>query len=186
MADGRLQLNREQLIGLDCYEDLQEPIKRDEVESIGKIVMDAFHCISATPGEVTIMGSFRRGKDSSGDVDILITMKDYPESVPPNLIERLIHHLNKSEHVAYNITRISHVPDDDASMEGNKAPDSNKERHPVKSYMGVFFSPFYPEKRRRVDIKLYPYNQKCFASLCKYFLVVHQSLVRPQPSHSCL
>lgn len=171
MADGRLKLSREQLIGLDCCEDLQEPIKRDEVARIGEIVMDAFDCISATPGEITIMGSFRRGKDSSGDVDILITMKNYPERVPPELLARLIQYLNKNGHIAHHITRISNVSDDDASMESNKAADPMKtQRHnTVTSYMGVLFSPIYPRKRRRVDIKIYPYNQKGFASLCKYW-----------------
>lgn len=164
VADGRLNLNREQRIGLDCYDDLQEPMKRDEVEKIGKIVMDAFHGVSPTPGDVTIMGSFRRGKESSGDVDILITMKDYSERVPSNLLPRLIQHLNKAGHVAHHITQISNIPDDDASRQGNQASDPMTS-HSFKSYMGVFFSPLYPEKRRRVDIKLYPYDQKGFASL---------------------
>lgn len=33
------------------------------------------------------------------------------------------------------------------------------------SYMGVFNSPIYPDKKRRVDIKFYPYRERVFASL---------------------
>mgnify|MGYP001221257859 CR=1 FL=1 len=33
------------------------------------------------------------------------------------------------------------------------------------SYMGVFISPVDKEKRRRVDIKFYPYREKAFATI---------------------
>lgn len=155
---------------------------RDEVESIGNLVIDAFHNISDTPAEATIMGSFRRGKPSSGDVDVLITMKDYPDSVPGYALPDLIEKLCQQGHVAHHITQIRGFPSHDKPSIDSPPPrkkqrrQSSKTSKLCKTYMGVFFSPKFPEKRRRVDIKIYPYNQHAFASLCK--LVIMQTKSR--------
>ena len=39
------------------------------------------------------------------------------------------------------------------------------EKFSGSSYMGVFNSPVVEGRRRRVDIKLYPYRERAFASL---------------------
>ncbi len=125
------------------------------------------------------MGSFRRGKESSGDVDVLITIKDCPDSVPRDALPRLVNHLTKQGHVAHNITLCT---DEDCveskEIDFPQQKRQNKSFRSCTSYMGVFFSPKYPGKKRRVDIKIYPYNQKSFASLCKFQICRHEALNR--------
>jgi DNA polymerase/3'-5' exonuclease PolX len=40
-----------------------------------------------------------------------------------------------------------------------------KDKYSMSSWMGVMNSPLIPGKRRRVDIKFYPYSERYFASL---------------------
>ena len=165
---GNLTLTREQHIGLDCYEDILEDMARDEVKSLGKIIIEAYHCISPVQAEATIMGSYRRGNACSGDVDVLITMKDFPETIPRDALSNLIEFLTEQGHIAHNITQLAGVS---ATGRFNAKREQSIRRQRLtkapRSYMGVFFSPKFPGKLRRVDIKIYPYNQKAFASLCK-------------------
>lgn len=185
---GKLHLSREQTIGVECYDDINEDMERSEVEAIGQLVIDAFHMISDTKAEATIMGSFRRGKASSGDVDILITMKKHLETIPRDALPKLVGFLSQQGHIAHHISRVrdlQYFEEDGGSSPANSVgngplvpPEAAHITAQVKggtsskSYMGVFYSPRFPKKRRRVDIKIYPYNQKAFASLCMFFVVV--------------
>ena len=57
----------------------------------------------------------------------------------------------------------------EAAWEAARIPVSVSEKsrhgHSSSSYMGVFHSPVVKGMRRRVDIKLYPYRERAFASL---------------------
>ena len=116
---GRLQLERNQLVGVECYEDINDDMERHEVEKIGAIVKQT--TIELYPGaEVRIMGSYRRGKDLCGDVDVHITHKDFEKRVPENALGRILDRLwsirgvvafhltylhGKSECTAYGYTK---------------------------------------------------------------------------------
>lgn len=65
-------LTTNQQIGLDHFDDLMTRIPRAEVKALGDHVKDAAAAIDPKV-ELIIAGSYRRGADSSGDVDILIT-----------------------------------------------------------------------------------------------------------------
>ncbi|KAI0598134.1 hypothetical protein F4775DRAFT_583924 [Biscogniauxia sp. FL1348] len=68
-------ISREQQIGVKYYEELQEKIPREEVESIGRIVLD--HANRLRRGyQMTIVGGYRRGKAASGDADIILSHPD--------------------------------------------------------------------------------------------------------------
>lgn len=58
--------------GLDLYEDLNTRIPRQECRSIFESIRDEAMDIDPKVW-IEIMGSYRRGQESSGDVDILIT-----------------------------------------------------------------------------------------------------------------
>ena len=65
------KLTPHQHIGLKFYEEFKERIPRDEVEALAGHVEDAVNAVC--PGaSVTVAGSYRRGKASCGDVDILL------------------------------------------------------------------------------------------------------------------
>ena len=64
-------LNDKQKIGLLYYEDILKRIPRSEMEQHEKLLLGAL-----VPGmRGTVVGSYRRGLESSGDVDVLITME---------------------------------------------------------------------------------------------------------------
>ena len=64
--------NANQKIGLKYYDDFLEKMDRKEVEVIADIVTKAV-LERYTEAKVHIMGSYRRGKNACGDIDLLIT-----------------------------------------------------------------------------------------------------------------
>jgi DNA polymerase IV len=71
----RANLTTNQRIGIEHYEDFQHRIPRSEVEQHGRIVRDAVQKIDPA-FEIIIGGSYRRGAESSGDIDCIITRPD--------------------------------------------------------------------------------------------------------------
>jgi len=66
-------LNAKQLIGLKYYEDLLERIPREETVYHDKYIQTVFNTIGC---EAHIMGSYRRGSKTNGDIDVLVCCKD--------------------------------------------------------------------------------------------------------------
>ena len=69
-------LNDKQRIGLRYYEDILERIPREEMEKHAKLIKTYMCSI----WKFDIVGSFRRGMTSSGDIDVLMTL---PDNIPP-------------------------------------------------------------------------------------------------------
>ena len=88
-------LNETQKIGLKYYEDILERIPRSEIDQYAHIFENAFSKIK-TPGSESafeIVGSYRRGAVSSGDIDVIITsdsLKVFPDFVDILIKERII------------------------------------------------------------------------------------------------
>lgn len=68
----KADLTKNQLIGIEHYDDFLARIPRDEVEQHGAIVRKAIHGVDEGI-QVTIGGSYRRGAADSGDVDFIIS-----------------------------------------------------------------------------------------------------------------
>jgi len=71
-------LNDVQKVGLKYYEDILQRIPRSEVEEYKKIFENDFGNIasaSTNESNMEIVGSYRRGAQSSGDIDVIITSK---------------------------------------------------------------------------------------------------------------
>ncbi|MCL4118541.1 UNVERIFIED_CONTAM: hypothetical protein GTU68_060147 [Idotea baltica] len=68
-------LTRHQEVGLKYYDELNERMCRSEVKEIGDQVISAAAFVKEGL-EATVCGSYRRGKPSCGDVDVLITHPD--------------------------------------------------------------------------------------------------------------
>jgi DNA polymerase lambda len=163
---------------VDCYEDLKEEMKREEVELIGKLVEERTQQLY--PGaEVRIMGSYRRGKEGCGDVDVHITHKLYVKTIPETALGEIVDALWKSGYVVYHLTFLpgmqtgSKLTDYQTSSKflqkdvwtWSKVKKYGTSETSSSSYMGVFHSPTKKGRRRRVDIKFYPYRERVFASL---------------------
>ncbi|KFY28521.1 hypothetical protein V493_02883 [Pseudogymnoascus sp. VKM F-4281 (FW-2241)] len=61
-----------QRLGIDHYQDFQTRIPRAEVSALAKIIADTARGID-TGIEAIIAGSYRRGAESCGDIDVLLT-----------------------------------------------------------------------------------------------------------------
>jgi DNA polymerase/3'-5' exonuclease PolX len=173
---GTCTLDRNQYIGLICYEDIQEEMERQEVEMITSIVAQAVR--KQYPDiEVQIMGSYRRGKSFCGDVDILLLHEDHIDVVPPQALGTVVDDLKSCGHIAHHLTFISGMRNEDfesldRSMESKLTnprryglTQDKSDKYSSSSYMGVFHSPVVKGRVRRVDIKFFPYKERAFATL---------------------
>lgn len=70
------KLTHHQKLGLKYFDDFERKIPRAEIVQVEKILKDAMKEINRDY-LVTICGSYRRGKEESGDIDVLVTHPDY-------------------------------------------------------------------------------------------------------------
>ena len=85
--EGKIKLTQNQVIGLTYYNDFQQRIPREEVALVGESIIGILKQLDPLNlGE--IVGSYRRGKSFSGDIDILIT---HPEN--KNYLQILVNYL---------------------------------------------------------------------------------------------
>ncbi|XP_063867097.1 DNA polymerase lambda-like [Scylla paramamosain] len=134
-------LTRHQQIGLKHYDDINSRIPRSEVAEIEEHVREA--TLSLVRGaEVLVCGSYRRGKPTCGDVDVLIT---HPDGQSHELIFRpLLVRLRES----------GFLTDDLVTQEDN----GNQ-----KKYLGVCRLPGEGRKHRRLDVIVVPYQERATA-----------------------
>jgi DNA polymerase/3'-5' exonuclease PolX len=83
-------LNETQKVGLKYYEDILKRIPRAEIEEYKTIFTTEFHKQTTTigTGKMEIVGSYRRGAESSGDIDVIITSTN--PSIFKNFVDDLI------------------------------------------------------------------------------------------------
>ena len=86
-------LNDVQRVGLQYYEDVLKRIPRAEIDEYKQIVQQVAQKVSPFL-KVEIVGSYRRGAQNSGDIDIIITSTDSKNLAPPfekvDIIDELI------------------------------------------------------------------------------------------------
>jgi NAD-dependent DNA ligase len=81
-------LNEVQKVGLKYYEDVLKRIPRSEIKQYEQIFENNFKKISTPNSRFEIVGSYRRGAESSGDIDLIIT-SDSPK-IFVNFIDELM------------------------------------------------------------------------------------------------
>lgn len=141
----KAHLNHNQKIGLKYYNDFLDRMPREEAGSIEKMVGDAARAID--PGLVSVAcGSYRRGKATCGDVDVLITHPDGRS------------HKGVFSKILQNLHESGFLTDDLVSSEENGEQ---------KKYMGVCCLPGPNQRHRRLDIIVVPYDE--FACALMYF-----------------
>lgn len=138
-------LTSQQAVGLKHYEDFLARMPREEAAEIEQTVREA--AWSLNPGLVCVAcGSYRRGKATCGDVDVLVTHPDGQShrGVFGNLLDSL--------------RRSGFLTDDLVSQE-----DSSSQ----KKYLGVCRLPGPGRRHRRLDIIVVPHAE--FACALLYF-----------------
>ncbi len=86
-------LNEKQKIGLKYYDDINKKIPRQEIETYKKVINNIFNEIKVeVKGEskFEIVGSYRRGNITSGDIDVIITNSENDCSIYTKLVDKLI------------------------------------------------------------------------------------------------
>lgn len=99
------KLNHHQQIGLKYFEDFEKRIPRSEMETMEALILKELKLVD--PLYIgTICGSYRRGAQSSGDIDILLTHPDYTSQSEkqPKLLHAVVDHL---ESVGFVIDTLS-------------------------------------------------------------------------------
>ena len=81
-------LNSVQRTGLKYYEDILKRIPRYEIDEYNKIFQREFTATASPLAKYEIVGSYRRGAKTSGDIDVIITSTD--KSDFKQFIDRLV------------------------------------------------------------------------------------------------
>lgn len=110
-------LSRVQQIGVKYYDEFLDPIPRDEVESIAQTILDAANKV-AKGSQITIVGGHRRGKEESGDVDVVVSHPE--ESVTAFMVTRIVQVLEQWGWITHTLTLST------ANSERNQTPVSYK------------------------------------------------------------
>ena len=97
-------LSKAQKIGLKHFEDFELRIPRDEISEIEGILTKELASIDPKY-KSTICGSYRRGLASSGDVDVLLTHKDYESGdEPKNHLKKVVQALENAKLITDTIS----------------------------------------------------------------------------------
>ncbi|KAM3925645.1 DNA polymerase beta [Leptodactylus fuscus] len=133
------KLNHHQKIGLKYFEDFEMRIPREEMLKMQEIVLERVKKLDPLY-IATVCGSFRRGAESSGDMDILLTHPDFMSDSPkqPHLLHNVVQNLEECNFIT------------DTLVKGDT------------KFMGVCQLPSEGSKQfpfRRIDIRLIPKDQ---------------------------
>ncbi|XP_072240451.1 DNA polymerase lambda [Leuresthes tenuis] len=141
----KAHLSNTQKIGLKHYDDFLDRMPREEATAIEKVVRDATQAID--PGLVAMAcGSYRRGKATCGDVDVLISHPDGKSH--KGIFSKVLQILHDSGFLTDDLV-------------------SHEENGEQKKYMGVCRLPGPGHRHRRLDIIVVPYEE--FACALMYF-----------------
>lgn len=91
-----IPLNANQLKGLKYYECFLERIPRQEMEQHEQIILNTIAAIEA-PLEASIVGSYRRGTETSGDIDVIVKVPS--EVADINFLEIIVNSLKKKKYI---------------------------------------------------------------------------------------
>ncbi|KAF3039298.1 hypothetical protein E8E11_006561 [Didymella keratinophila] len=95
-------LDRVQQIGVKYYDEFLDSIPRAEVEQIAEIVRQ--HAVKLRDNRitVTIVGGYRRGKQASGDVDMIVSHPDLESTA--GLVREIVESLETDEWITHTLT----------------------------------------------------------------------------------
>ena len=83
-------LNRVQKIGLEYYDDIVKRIPRSEIDTYQNVFQQVFNTLGYKDASMDIVGSYRRGLTTSGDIDVIITDKENKSQILHDFIDKLI------------------------------------------------------------------------------------------------
>lgn len=145
VKEGKIEVSSDILLGLKYWRKVQGNIPRKEIMITEKYLKSQLNKLNPN-FELIICGSYRRGKPTSGDIDVLIynpTMPDMAQINKSSFLEKFVDQLTAEKFLLDHLTY---------------------ENYKIK-YMGFCKLNDYPI--RRIDIKLIPYES--FYTALLYF-----------------
>ncbi|KAF2171915.1 hypothetical protein M409DRAFT_35693 [Zasmidium cellare ATCC 36951] len=98
---GWKEITRVQQIGVKYYDEFKELIPRTEVEKIGEVVRQHAVKVRDEGIQLMIVGGYRRGKEASGDVDVILSHPD--ERATKNLVEDVVSSLEADDWITHTL-----------------------------------------------------------------------------------
>lgn len=95
-------LDRVQQIGIKYYDEFLDLIPRAEVEQIAEVVRQHAVKLRDERITVTIVGGYRRGKQASGDVDMIVSHPDLEATA--GLVRDIVESLETEEWITHTLT----------------------------------------------------------------------------------
>lgn len=105
-AKDKTILNDKQAIGLEHYEDLEKRIPRSEMDSWNKLIVEQFdksikalneksktESTNIKSPKIEMVGSYRRGQEDSGDIDILISCDNVGSTIQKKIMNKFLENL---------------------------------------------------------------------------------------------
>lgn len=89
LKNNKDELNDTQKMGLQYYEELQERIPREEIVKYESEFKKVFESVNDGKGSFEIVGSYRRGAKTSGDIDMIITHSENKTDIFKNFLNEL-------------------------------------------------------------------------------------------------
>lgn len=155
---GQLKLNSDQLIGLEFFHDFAQRIPRDEVSEIVAMVRGSALKRYGSRLRLEACGSYRRGKETCGDVDLLLCARTAADEQlvgpPAEVLQRLVADLTQQEFLTHDLKGTRWTGE---SHDGDPPSSSNS-----ACYFGVCK---VRSCHRRIDIKVHPRVEFPFALL---------------------
>jgi DNA polymerase IV len=166
-------LSRVQQIGVKFYDEFLEGVSRAESECIADIVRE--HANRVRPEgdgmvECIIVGGYRRGKEISGDVDIILTHRD--DTVTKNLVVDVVASLEQDQYITHTLAlhvTSSHREQQTLPFHGEDSRSFDTLDKALVVWQNPHFSPDLagsaegqrkrnPNPHRRVDIIISPWR----------------------------
>jgi DNA polymerase/3'-5' exonuclease PolX len=152
--NGKIELNDKILMGLKYYGIVKTEIPRSEIDNIKKLfekIINKMNKNVKSKFVFEIAGSYRREKNTSGDIDVLLTKYDTTESnTKSDYLIQFVNELKK------NIKENDNQP---------LLIDDLTDKNIKTKYMG--FAKYLNNHVRRIDIRFVPYDS--FHSALLYF-----------------
>ncbi|EEU41831.1 uncharacterized protein NECHADRAFT_50658 [Fusarium vanettenii 77-13-4] len=150
-------LSRSQQVGVKFYDEFLLKIPRDEVESIGAVILK--HAREIDAGfEMIIAGGYRRGKSQCGDIDVILSHRD--ENKTLRVVNTLIQSLEQARFITHNLVMSLHNSERGqrpVSWKGEGASGSGFDT--LDKAMVVWQDPSQEDApHRRVDIIISPWK----------------------------
>lgn len=100
------KLNHHQQIGLKYFEEFEKRIPRAEMKEMETLILQELEKLDSDYIG-TICGSYRRGAESSGDIDILLTHPDFTSESEkqPKLLHAVVEHLESTGFITDTLSK---------------------------------------------------------------------------------